>query len=164
MIVDYNQTKGGVDEIDKKCSIYSCSRKTRRWPMAIFYRLLDMIGVNCFVAYQACENMDPKLRRGQFLLNMAREMVLDHMKARAYNERLPRELRMTISRVLGKDLPPPPPKIQPETGSGRKLCHICPSKLQRKTNYNCCSCLKPVCLQCSNPLCDNCQAKCSFKD
>ncbi|XP_060806107.1 piggyBac transposable element-derived protein 3-like [Amyelois transitella] len=31
---------------------------------------------------------------------MARDLVLDHMKTRAYNERLPRELRMTITRVL----------------------------------------------------------------
>lgn len=118
-----------------------------------------MIGINCFVAYQACEDMDSKMRRGTFLLNMAREMVLNHMIARVYNERLPRELRMTISRALGTDLPPPPPKILPEISSGRKLCHKCPPKLKRKTKYSCCSCLKPICLQCSSPLCKNCQEK-----
>lgn len=49
--MDYNHSKGGVDEIDKKYAIYSCSRKTRRWPQAIFYRLLDIAGVNAFVLY-----------------------------------------------------------------------------------------------------------------
>lgn len=32
----YNSTKGGVDALDEKCSIYSTGRRTRRWPMAIF--------------------------------------------------------------------------------------------------------------------------------
>lgn len=89
IIADYNHTKGGVDEIDKKCSVYSCSRKTRRWPMAIFFRMLDMIGINCFVLYQTCANSDVKMRRGAFLRNLARQLVLDHIKMRAYNERLP---------------------------------------------------------------------------
>ncbi|GBP44058.1 hypothetical protein EVAR_85212_1 [Eumeta japonica] len=106
MIVDYNHTKCGVDEVDKKCSIYSCSRKTHRWPMAIFQRMLDMAGTNSFVLYQMSADSDDKMRRGSFILNMAGELVLDHVKIRVHNERLPRELRMTISRVLGKDLPP----------------------------------------------------------
>lgn len=47
----YNLTKGGVDEIDKKCSIYTCSRRTRRWPMTIFYRMLDISTVNSHIMY-----------------------------------------------------------------------------------------------------------------
>ncbi|KAJ0180023.1 hypothetical protein K1T71_004614 [Dendrolimus kikuchii] len=46
IIAYYNSTNGGVDEIDKKCSIYTCSRRTRRWPMVIFYRMLDISTVN----------------------------------------------------------------------------------------------------------------------
>jgi hypothetical protein len=32
----YNMTKGGIDSMDEKCAKYTCSRRTRRWPMAIF--------------------------------------------------------------------------------------------------------------------------------
>lgn len=56
MIIDYNKTKGGVDEVDKKCSNYSTSRRTRRWPMAIFYRLIDISGINSYVLYNDCDN------------------------------------------------------------------------------------------------------------
>lgn len=159
MIADYNRTKGGVDEVDKKCSIYCCSRKTRRWPMAIFQRILDMAGINSFVLYQSCNDSDVKMRRAIFLLNMARDLVLNHMKTRVYNERLPRELRINITRVLGKDVPPPPPVVRSVPSSGKKLCSICPSKIKRQTKYICCDCSKPICLQCSKPLCDNCQTK-----
>lgn len=153
MIADYNHTKGGVDEIDKKCSIYSSSRKTRRWPMTIFYRILDLSGNNSFVLYQSCPGS--KLRRGDFLLSLARELVLPGLKERVYNDRLPRELRLTITRVLGNDLPPPPPVAQLPGPAGRKLCNICPSRLKRQTRYHCCACKKPICLQCSSPLCQD---------
>lgn len=38
----------------------------------------------------------------------------------------------------------------------RKLFHICPSRLKRKTAYKCDTCTKHVCLQCSKPVCKNC--------
>lgn len=32
----YNSTKGGVDSVDQRCSVYSCSRRTPRRPLAVF--------------------------------------------------------------------------------------------------------------------------------
>ncbi|KAI8420457.1 hypothetical protein MSG28_008945 [Choristoneura fumiferana] len=146
MIMDYNHTKGGVDEIDKKCSVYSSSRKTRRWPMTIFYRILDLAGTNAYVLYKGC--LGTKLRRGEFLKSLARELVLPSLQQRVYNDRLPRELRLRIKRVFGNDLPLPPP--QPAPGpSDRKICTICPARLKRKTRFACCACNRAVCLQCS---------------
>lgn len=37
IIAFYNNTKGGVDSMDQKCSVYTSSRRTRRWTMAIFF-------------------------------------------------------------------------------------------------------------------------------
>ncbi|UYV65876.1 hypothetical protein LAZ67_3005783 [Cordylochernes scorpioides] len=37
----YNATKGGVDTHDFLCAKYSTSRKLPRWPMRIFYSMLD---------------------------------------------------------------------------------------------------------------------------
>ncbi|CAK1591007.1 unnamed protein product [Parnassius mnemosyne] len=159
IIVDYNHTKGGVDEIDKKCAIYSCSRKTRRWPQAIFYRVLDIAGINAYVLYGQCEGT--KLRRGDFLMHLSRELVLPALKQRVYNEKLPRELRLTLRRVLGQDLPPPPlpeSSNEPSTSS-RKLCRICPSKLKRQTRFVCCICAKHICLQCSSQICVDCKTE-----
>jgi hypothetical protein len=33
----YNSTKGGVDTFDQMCHSFTCSRKTRHWPLRIFY-------------------------------------------------------------------------------------------------------------------------------
>ncbi|KAI8426738.1 hypothetical protein MSG28_014435 [Choristoneura fumiferana] len=85
-------------------------------------------------------------RRGDFVLHLARELVLPALKQRVYNEKLPRELRMTLRRVLGRDLPPPPPPSEPESSSARKLCRVCPSKLKRQTRFVYCACTKPICL------------------
>ncbi|KAJ8867695.1 hypothetical protein PR048_031498 [Dryococelus australis] len=56
----YNSTKGGFDSLDQKCACYSIGRRTRRWPMAIFYAMLDIAGVNSFIIHtymhpQNCE-------------------------------------------------------------------------------------------------------------
>ena len=49
IILDYNMTKGGVDTCDKMCALYSVSRVTRRWPLAVFYILMNIAGINSWV-------------------------------------------------------------------------------------------------------------------
>lgn len=42
----YNKTKAGVDTFDQMCGNYTTARATKRWPMRIFYGMLDQSGVN----------------------------------------------------------------------------------------------------------------------
>ena len=42
ILMDYNATKGGVDNMDKLVSAYSFKRRTLRWPLAIFFNILDI--------------------------------------------------------------------------------------------------------------------------
>ena len=42
----YNSTKGGVDIVDHLCGSYSVSRRTRRWPLCVFFHLGNIAGVN----------------------------------------------------------------------------------------------------------------------
>ncbi|KAJ0171852.1 hypothetical protein K1T71_012615 [Dendrolimus kikuchii] len=49
MVEFYNQTKGGVDTLDQMCSNMSCSRKTNRWPMCVFYGMLNIAFINSYV-------------------------------------------------------------------------------------------------------------------
>lgn len=37
----YNQNEGEVNSLDEKCSKSILSHKTRRWSLAIFFRLVD---------------------------------------------------------------------------------------------------------------------------
>ena len=46
----YNQTKTGVDALDQKVWYYSAYRKTNKWPMAVFYNIVDIGSYNpCFL-------------------------------------------------------------------------------------------------------------------
>ncbi|GBP12695.1 hypothetical protein EVAR_10336_1 [Eumeta japonica] len=148
-------TKGGFDEADKKYSIYSSSRRTRRWPVVVFYRILDLSGMNAYILYNMHQ---PKITdRGDFLKSLARSLVLPQIQRRVVCSQLLRELRLVIKRVLGDDMIEEDVQ-SPETSQGkRRACSICPVKLHRMTVYMCVGCYNPICLQCSRPLCRNCQ-------
>lgn len=51
MVEFYNQSKGEVDIVDQMCSLASCSRKTRRWPLCNFYGVLKIAFINNYVIY-----------------------------------------------------------------------------------------------------------------
>lgn len=65
VIMDYNATKSRVDTVDQKCANYSTKRKTRRWPMAVFYRFLDMNGVAAHVPSTANNLNNPNAKKNQ---------------------------------------------------------------------------------------------------
>jgi len=52
IITFYNLTKGGVDVVDRKISSYNVARNTRRWPMVVFYGLMNVAAVNAFEIYK----------------------------------------------------------------------------------------------------------------
>jgi hypothetical protein len=78
MILDYNRYKGGVDTLDQVVRAYSCKRRTRRWPMCLFYNLIDMAAYNSFVLFTHCNptwNSSKSHKRRLFLTMLARELV-----------------------------------------------------------------------------------------
>ncbi|KAG0726568.1 PiggyBac transposable element-derived protein 4 [Chionoecetes opilio] len=52
MIDFYNKTKGGVDTFDQMCAQYSCSRKTKRWPLCLFYGILNAALINSWIIHK----------------------------------------------------------------------------------------------------------------
>ena len=51
MILDYNKSKGGVDTFDQCIKNYSCKRTTNRWPLSLFYWIVDASGYNSSICY-----------------------------------------------------------------------------------------------------------------
>ena len=51
IILDYNVTKVAVDTLDKLIATYTCKRKTNRWPVNVFYNILDTTAYNAFVLW-----------------------------------------------------------------------------------------------------------------
>lgn len=51
-VIDYyNKTKGAVDTFDQMCSSYSCSRKTNRWQLYLFYGILNAATINAWIIH-----------------------------------------------------------------------------------------------------------------
>ena len=46
-----NSAKGAVDTMDQLVRSYSTKRMTRRWPMAIFYNMVDVSALNALIVY-----------------------------------------------------------------------------------------------------------------
>lgn len=148
----YNLTKGGVDAMDEKCTKYSCSRRTRRWPMAIFYKIVDICSTNSYIMFGSLP--ENNLTRFQFIESLADELVSSHMHRRFNMPTLQRDLKQLIGSIL--DIPENESNETEEKLQTRKYCYICPSKLRRKTAYLCTKCQRPICLQCSKKICQNC--------
>ena len=49
----YNETKSGVNTLDKKIRMFSCKRKCRRWPMFIFSNMMDVCILNAIYIFYA---------------------------------------------------------------------------------------------------------------
>lgn len=53
MILEYNTTKGGVDTMDENVEEFSVRRKTRRWPLLLFFNMIDVAVNNAFLLKKA---------------------------------------------------------------------------------------------------------------
>lgn len=164
IILFYNQTKIGVDLLDQRCSNYSTGRRTRRWPLAIFYRLLDISASNCYVVYLSLQPQGQNVKtRFKFMKKLAKQLTRPHMQRRETNVKLQRDIRVGIQRILrGNQTNPavaPSSSGAEEKLAVRKNCSTCTYTKKRKTQYMCFECKAPICLECSNKLCFKCREK-----
>ncbi|XP_063931144.1 piggyBac transposable element-derived protein 4-like [Zophobas morio] len=103
MIMDYNATKGGVDSVDKLCAAYDCARNTRRWPMVVFYSLLNIAGINSLIIYSMNNNID-SIKRREFSKRLSFHLIESHMRRRAM-QGIPRTMAARICEILGTETP-----------------------------------------------------------
>lgn len=161
IICFYNGTKAGVDLIDMKCAVYSSSRKTRRWPLVIFYRLVNIVSVNSFIVY-LCYTTDTKVTRFGFIKTLAKELILPHLRKRITEvANLPRDLKLEINKILGNETDAPQREGVPEDRlQKRKTCGKCPAGSDRKTQHKCIKCSLAICGQCQRRVCTDCAQEC----
>ncbi|CAJ0966483.1 unnamed protein product [Ranitomeya imitator] len=89
-VTQYNHTKCGVDVMDQMVREYSVRAGTRRWPVAVFYNMIDMAALNAYVLYQACTGVEE--RRVDFLVELAKELGGSHVtEKKARMEKLLRQ-------------------------------------------------------------------------
>ena len=131
IILEYNQTKGGVDNLDKVTGTYTCQRRTARWRMVVFHNILDVSAYNAFVLWMAINpgwNAQKTLKRRLFLEELGRALTTPHIERRTRIPRAPasadlmREVQaQSSSRPAGPPPPgypsqPPPYPGPPQTG------------------------------------------------
>ncbi|KAL4144046.1 hypothetical protein QTP88_006280 [Uroleucon formosanum] len=70
-----------VDTMDFMSENYSVARASARWPLTIFYALMNIGGINAQIIYQ--ENTKNKITRLQFLKALGKELMQKNVKIRA---------------------------------------------------------------------------------
>jgi hypothetical protein len=69
-IFDYNKTKGAVDTVDQMCHKYSARRGTKRWPLCVFYNMIDIAALNALIIWKEKNsdwNKNKRYKRRLFL-------------------------------------------------------------------------------------------------
>lgn len=153
MITFYNGTKGGVDSVDQLCSLYDVARITRRWPMVIFFSLLNIAGINSQVVHVS-NHPDPKsdLKRRIFLKQIALTLIDEHLQRRSYQKNVPETVRQRRQDVAGTSEASSNVEEIPE--GTRKYCSGCKNK--NKSRFYCQKCKSFVCLKHAKMLCFPC--------
>lgn len=131
IITLYNMTKGGVDLIDQMSGSYNAGRTTNRWPLALFYSLLNVAGINSYIFFN-CNN-NSNIKRRLFLKQLGMSLVKKIQNLRAENKYVHPRIRNSIKRLRDEDndATEPGPSRNPGT-KGR--CHLCADS---KTQYFC---------------------------
>lgn len=152
------RSKGGVDTLDQICHNPSCERKTRRWPLEIFYNLLNTAGINSLIMYT--ENMvrstQKTLSRKQFLFQQCEQLTKPWMQHRKALPTLHRSLRATIEEQVNIAVQQQRcQEMQPD--GERTVCYICPAKKRRLPTTSCGLCKMGCCRDHRAVLCANCK-------
>ena len=151
MIEFYNKTKGGVDSHDQLSHAFTVIRKTNRWPLLVFYGLLDSIAINAMVLLRM--NTGNRVQRRPFLHDLIESLIRPQLRARLLIPQTPRVVVSWIRDILGETAPQQQPP--PDDGS-KKRCEFCPRRTDRKTKNRCAGCRKPICGEHSLFACNDC--------
>lgn len=138
--------------------MYTCKRGTKRWPLSVFYSLIDICAINAttiFIQQHPRWNEQKHNKRKLFLLQAGMELVKPQVAERSTNARgLSNQIVQSMENILQKKIKEVTTEArQPPAGKGR--CHICVREAKtKKQKYNNLSKPKQFCGQCHNHLCN----------
>lgn len=151
IITFYNETKAGVDVVDELCGTYSVSRKTNRWPLILFYRIIQYIaGINSQIVFTA-NNKNNMLRR-EYLQDLGLSLLDGKLRKRALDTHLPKKIREKAAKSCRINLDN---IAEPTTSTSKSRCSVCPCCKDIKTKFSCAKCFKKMCLKHMKNICEN---------
>ena len=142
------------------CSLYTTARKRNRWPMRLFYGIIDSAALNSFVIFT--ENLPnfgerKKENRQKFLKVLALALIIPHACQRLEVQQTPQDVKQVIRSCGILPAPSPAPSTTQRHSAQRKRCCICPRTKDKKTQFICNECNNFVCEKHSKWLCNQCQ-------
>ena len=80
----YHKTKICVDLVEQMVGTYICRRQTRRWPLKLFFNLLDVAALNAYTIYRQVypDQQSTVGSRRRFLTDLADSLILPHMNTK----------------------------------------------------------------------------------
>jgi hypothetical protein len=152
-ITFYNETKSGVDTLDKKIRAYSCKRKCRRWPFGFICNFLDISCINAM--YLMNKSSDDKKYHYSFIKNVGYQLVDSHIRRRLVNTKGLKNSVITAMKMIGYKVEPQPECHATHLEKARR-CQLCPYSKDLKTKSACCKCSRAMCSTHRAFLCTEC--------
>ena len=135
IITHYNQTKSDVDNLDHLAGLFSVKLKTSRWPLVLFFNILDVGAIASFVIWIASYPDWQKLRRAsrrrKFLVKLGTDLVEDEINRRLQRPRALRKHSKAALRTL--EYLNPQKEAHRGQPAEKKRCYLCPRDQDRKT-------------------------------
>ena len=160
----YNGAKGGVDAYDRMCVETSTSRKTNRWPVCIFYGLLNMTSNNAWIIHRYRPG-NQRTEKHTFLhtLAMSLSKPLAQQRLDLWGHHYSARLKDNIEQVFKIRMANAQPQVNPyahQQGAKRR-CAVCTRSRDIKVRSQCEleTCLKAVCTTHSIRVCFECFAR-----
>ncbi|KAJ4450371.1 hypothetical protein ANN_01792 [Periplaneta americana] len=173
----YNDTKGGVDTVDQMVRKYSTKRATRRWPVSIFYTLVDIAALNGYTTFilnfPDWNKKKPNQRR-LYLHELGLKLVTPYIEERARNVTgLQKCVISAMEGIMKRKIKQTSGAKEVHGGKGR--CHLCTrdcrSKIEKynkvsKTTIICSVCKRYTCGKHSKKtvVCSICEDGCEESD
>lgn len=155
-IIDYNNRKWPVDCVDQMVCHFSCNRKTNRWPVKLFFNLLDIAYLNAMIIFKQFHKMPDKPNfRSSFFFELCEQLVKPHtlssLKVLTLNVSFKKNIELFF-KVPEVDIQLA--EVENGDAKNRGRCYICPTRKQSRTK--CETCNRHVCPQHYKTICNNC--------
>lgn len=90
----YNDTKFGVDALDRMFRTYNCARNIRRCSMVIFYMMLNVSAINGLIVFLGNRNIVKNSR--EYLKMLVQELVHGDVSRRLTRTNISRNLQAKL--------------------------------------------------------------------
>lgn len=152
IICHYNATEGAVDAFHRMCAIYSVSRKTKRWPMCVFFGMINACVINSWIIYNENKQRTggKAIEKRFYMQELAEALIKPWAEKRMLsNPRMSQSLKTVTSTVCNIPLPARVDQagltVMADSRAPMVRCSLCERTSDRKTRHRCQGCARPVC-------------------